>query len=144
MLPCSHAKEHDCRLRIQLELLRRLFVAAFADGGRDGVTDKRELCVALALAASKSKFYQAKKGFELLPWVAGVAGVAGGVQVRVRVQARVRALDRNGVKCYSRAFQVALPAAFRRGHQNLLAAGAAFCSALVYTLVTRTYLQLSI
>lgn len=108
------------------------------------MTDKRELCVALALAASKSKFYQAKKGFELLPWVAGVAGVAGGVQVRVRVQARVRALDRNGAKCYSRAFQVALPAAFRRGHQNLLAAGAAFCSALVYTLVTRTYLQLSI
>lgn len=93
----------------------------------------------------RANFIRPKRGLSALAWV---AGVAGGVQVRVRVrvgvQVRVRVLDGNGAKCYSRAFQVALPAAFRRGHQNLVAAGAAFCSALVYTLVTRTYLQLSI
>lgn len=96
------------------------------------------VCVALALAASKSKFYQAKKGFELLPWL--LAGFKFGFGFRLGF-----GFDGNGAKCYSRAFQVAtFPAAFRRGHQNLLAAGAAFCSALVYTLVTRTYLQISI
>lgn len=132
----------------QLESCADCLSLRLADGGRDrdgdgdgngGTTDKRELCVwHWHWRLQRANFIRPKRGLSCCPgcWRGSSSGSGSGSG---------SGSTETGAKCYSRAFQVAtFPAAFRRGHQNLLAAGPAFCSALVYTLVTRTYLQISI